>query len=70
MFSFVGGFALYIVAMTSVVAKSLGDENPDPRDIVDNFPTGQWMLFLFLIGIMSVLTSVPLNQVKFFVYYS
>uniref|UniRef100_A0ACD5U6Y2 Uncharacterized protein n=1 Tax=Avena sativa TaxID=4498 RepID=A0ACD5U6Y2_AVESA len=63
-----GGFALYIVAMTSVVAKSLGDENPDPIDIVDNFPTGQWMLFLFLIGIMSVLTSVPLNQVMILDY--
>ncbi|KAM0868274.1 hypothetical protein ACQ4PT_041402 [Festuca glaucescens] len=58
-----GGFALYIVAMTSTVAKSLGETNPDPRDIVDNFPTGQWMLFLLLIGLMSVLTSVPLNQV-------
>ncbi|CAM0957280.1 unnamed protein product [Alopecurus aequalis] len=62
-----GGFALYIVAMTSVVAKTLG-ENPDPRDIVDNFPTGQWMLFLFLIGIMSVLISVPLNQVMILDY--
>ena len=63
----VGGFALYIVAMTSVVAKSLG-ENPEPIDIVDNFPMGQWMLFLFLIGLMSVLTSVPLNQVTFLTY--
>jgi hypothetical protein len=53
--------------MTSPVAKSLG-ENPDPRDIVDNFPTGSWMLFLLLIGLMSVLTSVPLNQVTFLVY--
>jgi cytosine/uracil/thiamine/allantoin permease len=63
LFSFIGGFALYIIAMTSTVAKALGETNPDPRDIVDNFPAGQWMLFLLLIGLMSVLTSVPLNQV-------
>ncbi|XP_051183380.1 probable metal-nicotianamine transporter YSL3 [Lolium perenne] len=63
-----GGFALYIIAMTSTVAKALGETNPDPRDIVDNFPAGQWMLFLLLIGLMSVLTSVPLNQVMILDY--
>ncbi|KAF6983137.1 hypothetical protein CFC21_001412 [Triticum aestivum] len=62
-----GGCALYIVSMTSVVAKSLGEES-DPRDIVDNFPTGRWMLFLLLIGLMSIFISVPFNQVMILDY--
>ncbi|KAM0840399.1 hypothetical protein ACQ4PT_059686 [Festuca glaucescens] len=58
-----GGFANYVVGMTSLVAKSLGVENPDPRDVVDNFPTGRWMLFLFVISMVGIMTSVPLNKV-------
>ncbi|XBI85029.1 hypothetical protein VPH35_093231 [Triticum aestivum] len=65
--SICGGFANYIVGMTSGVAKSLG-ENPDPRDIVDHIPTGRWMLFLFLIGMVGVTASVPLNQVMIVEY--
>jgi len=66
-FLLLGGCALYIVSMTSVVAKSLGEES-DPRDIVDNFPTGRWMLFLLLIGLMSIFISVPFNQVMLLSY--
>ncbi|KAM0855927.1 hypothetical protein ACQ4PT_049457 [Festuca glaucescens] len=57
-----GGFANYVVGMTSVVAKSLGVENPNPRDVVDNMPTGRWMLFLFVISMVGIMTSVPLNK--------
>ena len=49
--------------MTSVVANSLGVENPDPRDVVDYIPTGRWMLFLFVTGMVGVTASVPLNKV-------
>jgi hypothetical protein len=68
-FSFLGGFANYVVGMTSLVAKSLGVENPDPRDVVDNFPTGRWMLFLFVISMVGIMTSVPLNKVIHLSYF-
>ena len=61
--SFLGGFANYVIGMTSVVAESHGVEHPDPRDVVDYIPTGRWMLFLFVIGMVGVMTSVPLNKV-------
>ncbi|CAM0957268.1 unnamed protein product [Alopecurus aequalis] len=58
-----GGFANYVIGMTPVVAKSLGVDNPDPRDVVDYIPTGRWMLFLFVISMVGIMTSVPLNKV-------
>uniref|UniRef100_A0A0D9WED8 Uncharacterized protein n=1 Tax=Leersia perrieri TaxID=77586 RepID=A0A0D9WED8_9ORYZ len=60
--SLTSGFATNIIAMTSIVARTLGDD-PDPRDIMDHVPIGKWMVYLFLIGMTGVLSTVPFNQV-------
>lgn len=57
-----GGFATYIISMTSVVAKSLTDD-PDPREIVDHVPIGQWMLFIFLVCTVGILSIQPFKEV-------
>ncbi|KAG8067594.1 hypothetical protein GUJ93_ZPchr0005g15256 [Zizania palustris] len=57
-----GGFATYIIGMTSTVAKTLVDE-VDPREIVEQVPTGQWMFFLILNGLMGILSILPFKEV-------
>ncbi|KAL5203431.1 hypothetical protein ABZP36_014383 [Zizania latifolia] len=57
-----GGFATYIIGMTSTVAKTLVDE-VDPREIVEQVPTGQWMFFLLLTGLMGILSILPFKEV-------
>uniref|UniRef100_A0A0E0L074 Uncharacterized protein n=1 Tax=Oryza punctata TaxID=4537 RepID=A0A0E0L074_ORYPU len=61
------GFATNIIGMTSTVARSLADD-PDPRDIMDHVPIGKWIVYLFLIGMTGVLSSVPFNQVMIIDY--
>uniref|UniRef100_A0A0D9WED9 Uncharacterized protein n=1 Tax=Leersia perrieri TaxID=77586 RepID=A0A0D9WED9_9ORYZ len=62
-----GGFATYIIGMTSTVAKTLVDDL-DPREIVEHVPTGQWMLFLFLIGLMGILSIIPFKEIMIIDY--
>ncbi|KAJ1262255.1 hypothetical protein BS78_09G092800 [Paspalum vaginatum] len=57
-----GGLPNYIIAMNSQVAKSLVD-NPDKTDIIDNIPTGEYALFLFLTGLLAITLMLPLMQV-------
>ncbi|KAF0924780.1 hypothetical protein E2562_014888 [Oryza meyeriana var. granulata] len=61
------GFATNIIGMTSTVARSLADD-PDPRDIIDHVPIGKWIVYLFLIGMTGVLSTVPFNQVMIIDY--
>ncbi|KAJ1262256.1 hypothetical protein BS78_09G092800 [Paspalum vaginatum] len=56
-----GGLPNYIIAMNSQVAKSLVD-NPDKTDIIDNIPTGEYALFLFLTGLLAITLMLPLMQ--------
>ncbi|KAL5230202.1 hypothetical protein ABZP36_028978 [Zizania latifolia] len=62
-----GGFATTMIGMSSIVAKTLTDD-PDPRDIVDNIPTGKWMLYLILTGMTGILSNIPFNQVMIIDY--
>ncbi|KAL6864827.1 hypothetical protein ACP4OV_015978 [Aristida adscensionis] len=57
-----GGLATYIISMSSAVAKSLSD-NPDPRDIVDDIPIGDYMLYLFITGLVGIVSVLPLMEV-------
>ncbi|CAN6347420.1 unnamed protein product [Urochloa humidicola] len=62
-----GGLPNYIIAMNSQVAKSLSD-HPDEADIVDNVPTGKYVLFLFLTGLVAITSMLPLLQVMIVEY--
>ncbi|XP_062179393.1 probable metal-nicotianamine transporter YSL3 [Phragmites australis] len=62
-----GGFATYIIGMTTAVAKSLVD-NPDQKDIIEDLPTVKYTLFLFLIGFASILCIVPFTQIMLIDY--
>ncbi|CAL5094045.1 unnamed protein product [Urochloa decumbens] len=57
-----GGLPNYIIAMNSQVAKSLSD-HPDEADIIDHVPTGKYVLFLFLTGLLAIASMLPLMQV-------
>lgn len=60
--SIIGGFATYLVAMTSELAKSLSD-NPDKNDIVDDIPMGRYGLFICFTSLVGIMSMLPLVKV-------
>jgi hypothetical protein len=53
--------------MTSKVAKAL-NENPDPRDIVDDLTMGRYGFFLAVSGLVAIMSMVPIAQVIYIAF--
>jgi hypothetical protein len=51
--------------MNSQVANALSD-HPDAADIIDHVPTGKYVIFLFLTGLVAITVMLPQMQV---IYY-
>ncbi|WVZ97554.1 hypothetical protein U9M48_043080, partial [Paspalum notatum var. saurae] len=62
------GFATYIIAMTSELAKSLSDDPSDSTDIVEYVPMGRYGFFIFFTGLAGVMSMIPLVQIMILNY--
>ncbi|AQK93311.1 putative metal-nicotianamine transporter YSL7 [Zea mays] len=61
------GFATYLVAMTSDLAKSLS-ESPDKEDVVEDVPMGRYGLLIFFASTLGIMAMIPMVKVMILDY--